>query len=268
MAFKKIRQSNISAENPEALFWDLRNRKVEGPLSHQADILREYYKLRESDKKGIVKNSDVAIQLPTGSGKTLVALLIGEWNRRYYNYRVVYLCPTRQLVNQVVEQALSKYGIKANAFVGGRTDYSPTIIAEYTNAETLAVTTYSSLFNINPFFDNADIIIFDDAHASENYIAEHWSLVIERNKTKHQALFKAMVAAIRELIPNEHYTRIFGDYQDFRDTQWVEKIPTPYFYKRLPEIRAILDEHIQGDNDLKYLASLYIHRKNFYNIIS
>jgi hypothetical protein len=40
--------------------------------------------------------------LPTGSGKTLVGLLIGEWLRRKNKERVVFLCPTRQLVNQVI----------------------------------------------------------------------------------------------------------------------------------------------------------------------
>jgi len=29
----------------------------------------------------------------------------------------MYLCPTRQLVNQVTEQSLIKYGIKANALL-------------------------------------------------------------------------------------------------------------------------------------------------------
>src|SRR5260221_9436649 len=54
-------------------------------------------------------SSDVALQLPTGSGKTLVGLLIGEWLRRKNQERVVFLCPTRQLVNQVVQQAEQQY---------------------------------------------------------------------------------------------------------------------------------------------------------------
>jgi len=33
--------------------------------------------------------TDVALQLPTGSGKTLVGLLIAEWRRRKYGERVV-----------------------------------------------------------------------------------------------------------------------------------------------------------------------------------
>ncbi len=250
MAFKKIHHSSISGETPEALFRDLRNREVEGLLSHQADILREYC------KQEILDASDVALQLPTGSGKTLVGLLIGEWRRRRFNERAVYLCPTRQLVNQVVEQSLSKYGIKANAFISKQSEYSPVIKAEYRNAETLAITTYSGLFNTHPFLEDADLIILDDAHAAENYVAKYWSLLIERNNPEHSVLFKAFVSAIHGIVPHEHYRRLIGECDDIRDTQWFEKIATPYLYDRLTEITAILDEHINNKSDLQYSWSV------------
>src|SRR5689334_7235105 len=105
MAFTRSQKSSVSVESPEALFHDLRNRKIKGLLTHQADILRDYHEqMRDA--------ADVALQLPTGSGKTLVGLLIGEWRRRRHRERAVYLCPTQQLVNQVVRQART-YGIKA-----------------------------------------------------------------------------------------------------------------------------------------------------------
>jgi replicative superfamily II helicase len=63
-----------------------------------------------------LKAQDVALQLPTGSGKTLVGLLLAEWRRRKFGERVVYLCPTRQLVNQVAEEASSKYGLTIEPF--------------------------------------------------------------------------------------------------------------------------------------------------------
>ena len=59
-----------------------------------------------------------AFQLPAGSGKTLVGPLLGEWRRRKNEERVVYLCPTRQLVNQVAEEANTKYGLNVEAFTG------------------------------------------------------------------------------------------------------------------------------------------------------
>lgn len=130
MAFKKIQHTNTCPETPEALYRDFKNRKIKGLLSQQADILRAYY------SEGVDK-TDLAFQLPTGSGKTLVGLLIAEWRRRKNGEKVVYICPTKQLANQVVEQSIEKYGIKCNAFVGQQTNYSPNIKSEYRNAETL-----------------------------------------------------------------------------------------------------------------------------------
>jgi hypothetical protein len=245
MAFKKTRHSHSYAENPEALYRDYKNRTVEGLLAHQADILREY-------QKQALDSPDVALQLPTGSGKTLVGLLLGEWRLRRFNQRVVYLCPTRQLVNQVVEQSQLKYGIKANAFVGKQAEYSSPTKAEYITAETLAVTTYSGLFNTNSFFDSADIIILDDAHAAENYISKYWSILIERHQEEHRVLFQALVSALCDIVSPAHYTRLLSNSPDIGDRQWVEKIPTPQLYSKLSEFTAILDEHIGNRTDLKY----------------
>jgi len=119
----------------------------------------------------------VAIELPTGAGKTLVGLLIAEWRRQFYDERVAYLCPTRQLARQVVNQA-SKYGIKANVFVGRQSEYSRREYSEFQSSEALAITTYSAVFNSNPRICDAQSLILDEAHSSENYISNMWSVEI------------------------------------------------------------------------------------------
>jgi superfamily II DNA or RNA helicase len=164
MAFKTLFPDTSVPDSPDKLFLDLPLRKHPSLFDHQGQMLRTY--AREAEH-----HPDVAFQLPTGSGKTLVGLLLGEWRRRKNEERVVYLCPTRQLVNQVVEEANSKYGLTVEAFTGPIRLYSPPAKAAYTGAKRVAVTTYSSLFNTNPFFSDPDAIILDDAHAAENYIA-------------------------------------------------------------------------------------------------
>jgi superfamily II DNA or RNA helicase len=64
-------------ETPEALYDRLRlhDPDVVNLWSHQADALRAYYVEHRS-------RSDVAVELPTGAGKTLVGLLIAEWRRQ------------------------------------------------------------------------------------------------------------------------------------------------------------------------------------------
>lgn len=230
----------------ETLFLDLRTRKYPGLLTHQGDVLREY-------RTKAVDDLDVAFQLPTGSGKTLVGLLIGEWRRRKFDERVVYLCPTNQLVNQVAEQARRKYGLKVNAFTGKRADYDPAAKAEYLSAESIAVTSYSGLFNVNPFFDEPNLIILDDAHATENYIASHWSLHVERQK--HGALFSALTALLRGVVPPTDHQKLTGAGVGVWDRTWVDKLPTPTLYPLLEELVSTIDAHV-GDSDLRFSWNL------------
>jgi replicative superfamily II helicase len=103
MAFKKPSPVTSVPESPDQLFLDLPRRKYTGLIDHQGQILRTY-------ATSGINSPDVALQLPTGSGKTLVGLLIAEWRRRKFKEKTVYLCPTKQLVNQVVEEARTKYG--------------------------------------------------------------------------------------------------------------------------------------------------------------
>ena len=199
MAFRLPEKQPACPEDPEALFRDLRKKTVPGLLSHQADLLRGYLAVH-------TQHADIALQLPTGSGKTLVGLLIAEWRRRKYGERVVYLCPTRQLVNQVAHQAATKYGIDLHAFTGSRATYNAKASADWTAAEAVAITTYSSLFNTNPFFTDPNLIILDDAHSAENYVSAFWSLLIE--KSKHQAAFSAMVGIVSRLLPPSDKSRL------------------------------------------------------------
>ncbi|WP_425622582.1 DEAD/DEAH box helicase [Brevibacillus borstelensis] len=243
MGFKSKYRGGSNIESPEALFYDLRNRSVEGLLSHQADVLREY-------KKDLVDYPEVAMELPTGSGKTLIGLLVGEWRRRQLKERVVYLCPTKQLVHQVVDEARTKFGINTLAFTGSQRDYHPKAKAEYNQGEAIAVTTYSSLFNTNPFFYNPNFIVLDDAHASENYIVKHWSLNISRYD--FPVIYAQLLEILKDGLPPEQYQRMLSDNASPNDKAWVEKIPTPKFVSQLRQVIPYLDEAVQGQETLKY----------------
>jgi Rad3-related DNA helicase len=238
MAFKLPENKPPCPDDPEALFRDLRKRTVPGLLSHQADLLRSYLAVH-------TQYPDIALQLPTGSGKTLVGLLISEWRRRRYGERVVYLCPTRQLVNQVAQQAGTKYGIDLHAFTGSRAHYDARASADWQNAEAVAVTTYSSLFNTNPFFSDPNLIILDDAHSAENYVSAFWSLLIEGSNPEHEPAFSALIGVVTRLLPSSDKSRLAGDSFDATDQQWVEKLPTPVFQSVVAEIVPLLDEHTQ-----------------------
>lgn len=234
MAFKLGKTSALSLDSPETLFRDIKTKKVPGPLADQADLWRAY-------QEKAIQLPDVALQLPTGGGKTLVGLILAEWRRQKFGERVVFLCPTRQLVNQVVAQATSLYGIKVHGFTGSNRDYDKEAIAEYQNCERVAATTYSSLFNAVPFFSDPHIVILDDAHASEQYIAGMWSLSVDRADDAHRPLYEALLAVLKPAIAGADFQRLVDPEQTFRDRMWVEKVPTPTVQQLVPDLIKILD---------------------------
>lgn len=242
MAFKKAPPPSVVPDSPEKILLALPRRKIPGLLLHQGELMRGY-------ATRAVDAPDVALQLPTGSGKTLVGLMIGEWRRRKFRERVVYLCPNRQLVNQVVEQADDQYGLTVNGFTGSVSKYSPTAKAEYKNADRLAVTTYSALFNTRPFFDTPETIIVDDAHASENYIGDLWTVRIDRKD--HAVLHTAICAVLKPLLDPTNYTRLMGHWESSTDIAWVDKIPTPALMNIRDEFIRVMDAHVDALN-LRY----------------
>jgi len=212
-----------------------------------------------------IEKPDVALQLPTGSGKTLVGTLIAEWIRRKRGERVVYLTPTKQLANQVVTQCETKYGIQANSFTGPKSDYDPKARSEYKTAEKIAITNYSSLFNTNPFFNDADVIIIDDSHAAENYIASMWSLSVSKNDYEHQNCFEALISAIKPHLDGSSKYKLGSNREE--NSGWIDKLPTPSFQKVANEIRSIIDEHGRDIANIRYPWSLirgHLHACHLY----
>lgn len=237
MAFKNSPPPAAAPDSPEKLILDLPRRKIKGALLHQGEMMKSY-------AEKALQARDVALQLPTGSGKTLVGLMIAEWRRRKFQEKVVYLCPTRQLVNQVVEQAEDQYGLTVRGFTGSVSSYDPSAKAEYVGGERVAVTTYNALFNTNPFFADPHIIIVDDAHAAENYIASMWSVLISR--TDAPVAHTALAGLLKSFIPASSFTRLTGQWENAADATWSDKVPTPTFAKIADEIRTLLDSHAHG----------------------
>ena len=138
----------------------------------QGDVLRKY-------TAEFATKPDVAIELPTGTGKTIVGLLIADWRRRKHRQPVAYACPTHQLAHQVA-RAARREGIPSVTLVGSHTTWPQADLSSYDSAEAIAITTYSAVFNVSPKIGSPGALVFDDAHAGEQFVAEAWSVEVER----------------------------------------------------------------------------------------
>jgi hypothetical protein len=244
MAFKKPTTHAAVPESPDRLFRDLPRRKHASLFDHQGQVLRNYVAMA-------MDVTDVALQLPTGSGKTLVGLLLAEWRRRKFRERVIYLCPTRQLVHQVAEEASSKYGLSVEPFTGKVKHYTPEAKTAYQDGERVAVTTYNSLFNTNPHFENPDVIIVDDAHAAESYMASQWTLRVSRFEEQDDVLFKALAGVLKSVLSAQNFGRLTGQWQGVDDVGWVDKIPSHQLAEIAPELHATISANV-GETDHRY----------------
>ena len=97
----------------EELFYRLSGRTathgyLRGP---QQDVLREYALTHTTAP-------NIAFELPTGTGKTAVGLLIAEW-KRVAGQRVAYLSLTNQLAGQVIAEA-NRLGVSVADLRGTR----------------------------------------------------------------------------------------------------------------------------------------------------
>lgn len=185
-------------ESPEALFRSLRprDRNIRDLLLRQGDALRGYAALDVTER-------DVAVELPTGGGKTLVGLLIAEYRRRALGQRVAYLCPTVQLARQVTAKATA-YGLEVVTLVRRQAEWEPRDFLRFQRGQVVAVAGYHQIFNSNPRLDSAQTLVLDDAHAAEDAVASNWSIDARRPAP----LFTALVSSLKSHLPEELVRRL------------------------------------------------------------
>ena len=217
-----------------------------GLFDYQSKMIDNYMDTLQNT--GGIKDKHVAFELPTGSGKTLIGILIAEFHRRKYHRKVLFLCPTNQLVTQVCKQAQEKYGIEAIAFCGKQSEYSPSEKSDYFLGKKLGITTYSSFFAASKFFTNTEVLIFDDVHSSEQFIADNWSIII--NKHDYGTLYLELAEIIKDTeIGESFYSRMTADSPYEGDIMnWCDMIPIPIIEERLADIARIINSKAESSN--------------------
>ena len=126
----------------------------------QQDVLRVWYDRRSSP--------DTIIKMSTGAGKTVVGLLMLQSGLNEGVAPALYLCPTVQLVEQVVQDA-ADLGVPVVSITG-----RGEVPVEFDNGECILVTTFQKLFNAKSVFGvqgsgrpsvAVGALLVDDAHS-------------------------------------------------------------------------------------------------------
>lgn len=251
--FRKSGGGQTPPESPTLLFRDLRkDPSIKFLWGHQQQVLDAF-------RASHMKQPDVALELPTGSGKTLVGLLIAEFKRRAEGQRAAFLCPTKQLAAQV-HNAAGRYGTETVLLVGPQADWTSADFTRYQRSDAVAITTYSALFNTNPKLDDPELLICDDAHAADHFVGDLWTVRVKRERDKEA--FLAIYRTVAPLLPESIAQRIEHDAPHSGDVDLVSTIALLECDARLKET---LDAVLPSNQRYAYSQIVgYLHACNLY----
>ncbi|WP_432241401.1 DEAD/DEAH box helicase family protein [Herbaspirillum robiniae] len=234
---------SLAGAKPEAVTYDLEKffgaLDVKGthtePRPAQREAMREL--TARKDQK------DLVLKVSTGAGKTTVGLLYLYGFMRVSKEPVVFLCPTVQLIEQVLEEA-RRLGIEARPYLGGET-YPP---QECVRGEAILVCTYEKLFNAKSTFARGDVnliphaVALDDAHAGAENVRKQFTLSIDGEA--YDKLLEILAPACR----NYHVTK-WMDIES-EDPHALLEVPHWIWSHHSKEIQQLLHGYA---NDSKFI---------------
>lgn len=120
---------------------------------------------------------DAAIELPTGAGKTVAALLVCEEFRARTGQPVAYLTGTKQLTQQVKTEA-ERLTVPAVAFHGPKRSWRDSSKTDYEFGLAVGIMNYWNYFNEAPGVGPAGLLVMDDVHLAEGPLRDFFAVVI------------------------------------------------------------------------------------------
>lgn len=168
---------------------------------HQGDVIRAYAESHQN-------TPDLALELPTGTGKTLPGLLIAEWVRRKAAGPVIYATPTKQLARQVAATA-EREGVPVAILTGSARNWDPATEASVEGGEAIGLTTYSAVFNSSPKLPAPQLLIFDDAHAGEQFVGNEYGINIRR--CNDEEAYREVLEALKPFLSGLFIQRLEGE---------------------------------------------------------
>ena len=241
MALRKLKlsvEAGPKSIEPLQIFQRLTLRgSIENIWEPQAEALREWHRCRS--------DSDVAIEMNTGGGKTLVGLLIARSLVNEMKRRVLYVCPNNQLVEQTYDRAREISLSPARRYKSAWKNRG-----EFDSGNEFCLTNYATVFNGKSIFRNDDIgaLIFDDAHVAENNIREQFTL---RIPSDHPA-FSRILDLCRSHFANSGRETYFNDVAEKRSSSALF-IPTFIVWKHANQFRrTLLDTDVADDDNNQF----------------
>ena len=203
------------------------------PRDVQSEVWKQWYSLR--NEKNII------IKMNTGSGKTVVGLMILQSSLNEKKGPAIYVVPDNYLVNQVLSEAL-RLGINAT---NDRDNFN------YTNSKAILVTTIQTIVNGLSVFgmrsNNSNYpigsIIIDDVHACMEKINSQFMINISSESKVYSEILNLFSDEMRQY----DYKR-YIDIVELKDGRESTIIPYWEWIKKYNEIYKILRNNNEDSN--------------------
>lgn len=185
---------------------------------------------------------DAAVELPTGTGKTLIALLAGEEFRAAAGRPVAYLAGNKQLARQIERQA-HDHGFPVVRFQDSKDTWSRKDVRTYNFARAIGVMNYWNYFNANPGVEPAGLLILDDVHLLEGPLRDYFTVFIQAGTKLCRRILKRVVARCP-------YYRLADDLlHDVDPSSPAEMLVFPDSADLADEVRELLDARLEEYKD-------------------
>jgi hypothetical protein len=194
-------------------------------------------------------NGDAAIELPTGAGKTVAALIACEEYRERTGRPVAYLTGTKQLTQQVEAEA-ARLGVPAVAFHGSKQGWSEASKTDYEFGVAVGVMNYWNYFNEAPGVGPAGLLVLDDVHLAEGPLRDFFTVFIPssdelfvdaltriRSRFDYYGLVNDLLDGMAPALPAEMLSpldslEVAGDVAALLDDQLDEGSPAWWAWRR------------------------------------
>ncbi|WP_237224718.1 DEAD/DEAH box helicase family protein [Rothia nasisuis] len=220
------KQSDNLSILPREIYTKSLTEKPDGysyPRDSQTEVWKAWHERREEE--------DLVIKMNTGSGKTIVGLVILLSLQREQKGSAAFFVPNKQLQEQAIEAARS-IGIKVTDDPRSR---------EFQSGREILITTIQKLFNAKSVFGkngdnslsvNIDYLIIDDAHACIPMIEDQYTFRIDKDHESYVKLLKLFSESLSRQSANG-----YKDLEDSTDVSVV--IPVEYWEWRAKYSEAL-----------------------------
>ncbi len=177
----------------------------------QEQVLKQWFPRRAQ--------SDTIIKMNTGTGKTLVGLMLLQSSLHEGLGPCLYLCPDNYLANQVLGQA-KQFGVNCVTFPESIRD----IPTEFSNGDAILVTNVKKFFNGRSVFGfpggprpvaQVGTILFDDAHACVEQIRSQFTIILGNKHPAYSKILALFGASLKQQRPGTFAEICAGDYSKF-----------------------------------------------------